>query len=60
MLKIIIGGILGMALAAFLDIIGVDAYVLAFLQPYLNFKIDIIHFYELFIFLGAVAGILPW
>lgn len=56
----IIGSILGIAIAFVLDFIGVDAYVLEFLQPYLNFALNIYHFYGLFGFLGAVAGILPW
>ena len=34
----IIGGILGATIAFVLDLIGVDTYVLDFLQPYLNFK----------------------
>lgn len=56
----IIGGLLGIAIAMVLDLIGVDTYTLNFLQPYLNFEISIVHFYGLFGFLGAVAGILPW
>ena len=56
----IIGGILGIAIAFVLDFIGVDAYVLEFLQPYLTFALNIYHFYGLFGILGAVAGILPW
>ena len=60
MIKGIIGGILGMAIAFVLDMVGVDVYVLDFLQPYLNFTLYLYHFYGLFGFLGAVAGILPW
>lgn len=56
----IIGGILGVAIAFVLDFIGVDIYVIEFLQPYLNFTFDIYCFYGLFGFLGAIAGILPW
>lgn len=56
----IIGGILGIAIAFILDTVGVDTYVLEFLQPYLNFVLNIYHFYGLFGFLGAAAGILPW
>ena len=56
----IIGGILGLAIAFALDAINVDIYVLDFFQPYLNFELGILHFYGLFGFLGAVAGILPW
>lgn len=56
----IIGGILGVTIAFVLDTVGVDTYVLEFLQPYLNFALNIYHFYGLFGFLGAVAGILPW
>ena len=36
----IIGGILGIAIAFVLDFIGVDTYVLEFLQPYLNFALN--------------------
>jgi hypothetical protein len=60
MIKAIIGAILGVAIAFVLDYIGVDTYVINFLQPYLNFNITLPHFYGLFGFLGAVAGILPW
>ena len=56
----IIGGILGLAIAFVLDFIGVDAYVIEFLQPYLTFALNIYHFYGLCGLLGAVAGILPW
>lgn len=56
----IIGGILGLAIVFVLDFIGVDTYVLEFLQPYLNFSLNTYHFYGLFGFLGAVAGVLPW
>jgi hypothetical protein len=56
----IIGGILGVAIAFVLDFIGVDTYVIEFLQPYLTFALNIYHFYGLFGILGAVAGILPW
>ena len=56
----IIGGILGLAIAFVLDAVGVDTYVLDFFQPYLNFAPNVYHFYGLFGFLGAVAGILPW
>ena len=56
----IIGGILGIAIAFILDIIGTDIYILEFLQPYLTFTLNIYHFYGLFGFLGATAGILPW
>jgi hypothetical protein len=56
----IIGCALGLAIAFVLDFIGVDAYVTDFVQPYLNFAFEIYHFYGLFGFLGAVAGILPW
>lgn len=56
----IIGGILGVAIAFILDLVGVDTYVLDFLQPYLTFALNIYHFYGLFGVLGAVAGILPW
>lgn len=56
----IIGGILGIAIAFVLDAAGVDTYVLECLQPYLNFALNIYHFYGLFGFLGAVAGVLPW
>ncbi len=60
MLNGIIGGILGVAIAFVLDFIGVDTYVLEFLQPYLTFTFDIYHFYGLFGLLGITAGILPW
>lgn len=60
MIKGIIGFILGMAIAFVLDLIGVDTYVLDFLQPYLNFTLNANHFYGMFGILGAVAGILPW
>ena len=60
MIKGVIGAILGMAIAFVLDYIGVDIYVINFLQPYLNFNIDILHFYGLFGLFGEVAGILPW
>lgn len=60
MIKGIIGGILGAAIAFVLDLIGVDTYVLDFLQPYLNFVLNENYFYGLFAILGAVAGILPW
>ncbi len=56
----IIGGTLGIAIAYILDFLGVDTYVIEFLQPYLNFALNIYHFYGLCGFLGAVAGILPW
>ena len=56
----IIGGILGVAIAFVLDAIGADTCVINFVQPYLNFSFDLYHFYGLFGFLGAVAGILPW
>ena len=60
MIKGIIGGILGLAIAFVLDFVGADSYVIDFLQPYLNFDFNLYHFYGLFGFLGAVAGILPW
>lgn len=60
MIKAIIGAILGIAIAFVLDYIGIDTYVINFLQTYLNFNITLHHFYCLFGFLGAVAGILPW
>ena len=60
MIKGIVGGILGLAIALILDFIGVDTYVINFVQPYLNFEFGIYHFYGLCGFLGAVAGILPW
>ena len=56
----IIGGILGVAIAFVLDAIGVEGYVLDFLQQFLVFDLELIHFYGLFGILGAVAGILPW
>ena len=56
----IIGGILGVAIAFILDFIGVDTYVIEFLQPYLTFTFNLYHFYGLCGLLGAVAGILPW
>ena len=56
----IIGGILGIAIAFVLDFIGVDTYVIEFVQPYLTFVFGIYHFYGLCGILGAVAGILPW
>ena len=56
----IIGGILGLAIAFILDTVGVDTYMIDFLQPYFTFAINVNHFYGLFGFLGAVAGILPW
>ena len=56
----IIGCILGMAIAFILDFIGVDLYIINLLQPYLTITLNIYHFYGLFGFLGAVAGILPW
>lgn len=60
MLSGIIGGILGVAIAYILDLIGVDTYVIKFLQPYLTFNLEVYHFYGLLGMLGAVAGILPW
>lgn len=60
MISGLIGGILGMAIAFVLDFLGADTYVLEFLQPYLNFTLNLYHFYGLFGFLGAIAGILPW
>ena len=56
----IIGGILGVAIAYVLDLVGVDTYVVEFLQPYLTFTLEVYHFYGLCGLLGAVAGILPW
>ena len=56
----IIGGLLGLTVAFALDFLGVDAYVLELLQPYLTFTLNIYHFYGLCGALGAVAGILPW
>lgn len=60
MIKGIIGGILGLAIAFVLDFVGADSYIVEFVQPYLNFTFGPQHFYGLFGFLGAVAGILPW
>lgn len=60
MIKGIIGGILGIAIAFVLDEIGVDTYVIDFLQQYLTFELEPVHFYGLFGVLGATAGILPW
>ena len=60
MIKGIVGGILGVAVAFVLDAIGVGAFVIDFLQPYLNIQLNLYHFYGLCGFLGAVAGILPW
>ena len=60
MIKGIIGGILGLAIAFVLDCIGADSYIIDFVQPYLSFTFGVQHFYGLFGFLGAVAGILPW
>lgn len=56
----IIGGVLGIAIAFVLDFLGVDTYVIEFIQPYLTFTFELYHFYGLCGFLGAVAGILPW
>ena len=56
----IIGCILGIAIAFVLDCIGVDAYIINLLQPYLTITLNVYYFYGLFGFLGAVAGILPW
>ena len=56
----VIGGVLGIAIAFVLDFIGVDTYVLEFLQPYVTFTLNLYHFYGLFGALGAIAGILPW
>lgn len=60
MIKGIIGFILGIAVAFVLDYVGVDTYAANFVQPYLKFEFTTYHFYVLFGFLGAVAGILPW
>lgn len=60
MIKGIIGGILGLAIALILDFIGVDTYMINSVQPYLNFEFSICHFYGTCAFYGAVAGILPW
>ena len=60
MIKGIIGFILGVAIAFVLDFLNVDKYIIRFLQPYLNFELNILHFYGLFGTLGAIAGILPW
>ena len=60
MIKGIIGFILGVAIAFVLDYVGVDTYVINFLQPYLTFELTTCYFYGLFGVLGAVAGILPW
>ena len=60
MLNGIIGGILGVAIAFVLDFIGVDTYVIEFLQPYLTFTLEVYHFYGLCGMLGAIAGVLPW
>lgn len=60
MIKGIIGAILGIAIAFVLDCIGVDVYVINFLQPYLTFELNLCHYYGLFGILGAVAGFLPW
>lgn len=56
----IIGGILGIAIAFVLDFVGIDTYVIEFLQPYLTFSLNAYHFYGLIGFLGVAAGILPW
>lgn len=56
----IIGGILGVAIAFILDFVGVDTYVIDFVQPYLTFTFNLYHFYGLCGLLGAVAGVLPW
>ena len=56
----IIGGVLGIAIAFVLDFVGVDTYVIEFIQPYLTFAFGIYHFYGLCGIFGAVAGILPW
>lgn len=55
-----IGGILGVAIAFILDFVGVDTYVIDFVQPYLTFTFNLYHFYGLCGLLGAVAGVLPW
>jgi hypothetical protein len=60
MIRGIIGGILGIAIGFVLDYVGVDTYVIEFLQPYITFTLNPYHFYGLFGFLGVVAGILPW
>lgn len=60
MVKGIIGAILGLAIAFILDYIGIDNYIINFLQQYLIFELNIYHFYGLIAFLGAIAGILPW
>lgn len=60
MIKGLIGGLLGFALAFILDCIGVDTYVLRFLQSYLTLELNAYHFYVLFGFIGMAAGILPW
>ena len=56
----IIGCILGVAIAYDLDLVGVNTYVIEFLQPYLTFTLEVYHFYGLCGLLGAIAGILPW
>ena len=60
MFKGVIGFLLGIAIAFVLDWINVETYVIKYLQQYLNFTVYLYHFYGLFGFLGAVAGILPW
>ena len=60
MIRGIVGAVLGMILAFILDYIGVDLYVINFLQPYLTFELNLYHFYGLFGIFGAVAGFLPW
>ena len=59
MSRVIIGGILGIAIAFVLDCLGVY-YIISILQPYFNVTLSIYHFYGLFGFSSAIAGILTW
>ena len=59
MVRGFVGAILGIIFALILDFLEVDIYMIELLQPYLNFKLNIDHFYEFWGILGGIAGILP-
>ena len=56
----IIGGVLGLAIAFVLETLGLDYWIIDFMQDIFVFDVTILHFYGLFGLLGAVAGFLPW
>ena len=58
MIRGLLGAILGLAVAFILEVIGINIYVIDFLQSYLGFEVDTYAFYKLFVLVGALLGFL--